>query len=245
MTLSHSHKNLQHQEHIEGILLVNKPKGKTSFSLVAALRKHLKVKKIGHAGTLDPLATGIMVMLIGKNFTKRSGEFLGRDKEYLADIHLGISTDTYDSEGEVIQRSDKVPTLEELLEGIKKFQGTMEQIPPMFSAKKIQGKRLYDLARKGIVVKREPVRVDLNTQLLSYAYPIVKLRIICSKGTYIRSIAHDLGSLLCCGAHLTALHRVRSGTFTVENCVDGAGVISSTCDVEKLLNSLISNASES
>lgn len=206
----------------EGILLINKPAGKTSFSLVRSLRRHLGVRKIGHAGTLDPFATGVMVMLVGKNFTRKSDQFLCQDKEYQAKIHLGVETDTYDCEGQVIGESDRVPTLEEIEEALKGFQGTIEQLPPMFSAKKVNGKKLYELARKGEVIERKPVKVTLHTELLSYNYPYLELHVRCSKGTYLRSIAHDLGEILETGAHLNSLIRTRSGSFRLDECLDGS-----------------------
>lgn len=205
----------------EGILLVNKPEGKTSFSLVHALRRILKVQKIGHAGTLDPLATGVMVMMVGKNYTKRSNEFLCNSKEYLAEITLGASTDTYDSEGVILQTSTYKPSKEEVLEGLKKFQGEFKQTPPMFSAKKVQGKKLYDLAREGKEIEREASLVFAEVICLKYDYPKIHLRVKCSKGTYIRSIAHDLGMILGSYAHLTALQRTRSGHFELSSCIDG------------------------
>lgn len=206
----------------EGILLINKPAGKTSFSLVRSLRRHLGVRKIGHAGTLDPFATGVMVMLVGKNFTRKSDQFLCQDKEYQAKIHLGVETDTYDCEGQVIGESDRVPTLEEIEEALKGFQGTIEQLPPMFSAKKVNGKKLYELARKGEVIERKPVKVTLHTELQSYNYPYLELHVRCSKGTYLRSIAHDLGEILETGAHLNSLIRTRSGSFRLDECLDGS-----------------------
>jgi len=205
----------------EGILLVNKPRGKTAFSLVARLRRILNVQKIGHAGTLDPFATGVMVMLIGKKYTRLSDQLLCADKEYLAQIHLGIATDSYDCDGEVLHKSDLIPTLDQIKTAIAHFQGEMEQVPPMFSAKKINGKKLYELARKGKTVERAPAKVTIKTTLLSYNYPYVNVRVSCSKGTYIRSIAHDFGNLLGCGAHLSALERTKSGSFLLEKCVDG------------------------
>lgn len=208
-------------EKIQGYLLVNKPKGKTAFTLVAALRKRLGVKTIGHAGTLDPLATGVMVMLIGRDFTKLSDQFLCQDKEYIAKLHLGIETDSYDSEGQEISKSELVPTLIDLEQALKSFQGEISQIPPMFSAKKINGQKLYHLARQGKTVARAPVKLTVQTELLSYSYPYVELRINCSKGTYIRSIAYDLGRMLGCGAHLCELSRTRSGNFKLADCIDG------------------------
>ncbi|MCE5316425.1 MAG: tRNA pseudouridine(55) synthase TruB [Parachlamydia sp.] len=209
----------------EGLLLVNKPSGKTSFSLVSTLRKLLNVRKIGHAGTLDPFATGVMVMLIGKNYTRLSDQMLCQDKEYLAEVHLGIATDTYDCDGKPTSTSPLIPTLEEIESALAHFQGEIEQQPPMFSAKKIQGKKLYELARKGKTIERPSAKVYVSTHFLNYSYPYLTLRISCSKGTYIRSIAHDLGISLGCGAHLSALQRLRSGTFRLEDCIDGSSLV--------------------
>ncbi|NNM43624.1 MAG: tRNA pseudouridine(55) synthase TruB [Chlamydiae bacterium] len=205
---------------IEGILLVNKPRGKTSFNLVSRLRFLSGISKIGHAGTLDPFATGVMVMLVGKKFTKMSDQFLGQDKEYEATVRLGIATDTFDLDGKMVSESDKIPTLSQLLEALTHFQGEILQTPPMFSAKKVQGKKLYELARKGITIERKEVPVKVETTFLSYEYPFVKLRLACSKGTYIRSIADDLGKYLQTGAHLTELTRIRSGPFLLQECVE-------------------------
>ncbi|MDE3046441.1 MAG: tRNA pseudouridine(55) synthase TruB [Verrucomicrobiota bacterium] len=202
-----------------GILLVDKAKGSPSFRLVSLLRKITQIEKIGHSGTLDPFATGLMVMLIGRDYTKRSDEFLTTEKEYQTTVHLGISTDTYDIEGQVTSRSDKVPTLCEVEVAISNFQGEISQVPPMFSAKKVQGKKLYDLARKGISIERQPVLVRVQIELLSYNYPELELRITCSKGTYIRSLAHDLGQFLGTGAHLSTLNRLRSGSFHLKDAV--------------------------
>ncbi len=205
----------------EGILLVDKPQGRTSFSLIRALRKLTGIKKIGHAGTLDPFATGVMVMLVGREYTRLSDKLLVQDKEYLANVCLGVSTDTYDCDGKVVARSKKDPSADEIRPILAKFQGEIEQIPPMFSAKKVRGKKLYELARKGEVIERRPAKVHVNTECISYTYPNLTLRIACSKGTYIRSIAHEIGELLGCGAHLSQLNRTRSGTFSLEECVDG------------------------
>ncbi len=204
-----------------GILLVNKPAGITSFHLVALLRKILGVKKIGHAGTLDPFATGVMVMLIGRDYTKLSDQLLTSNKEYIAKVHLGIETDTYDKDGQIVNESPIVPSLNDIEEAIQSFQGEIEQIPPMFSAKKINGKKLYDLARKGEVIERAPCKVTLQTEILSYVYPYLDIRVKCTKGTYIRSIAYDLGRMLGCYGHLTALQRTASGAYLLEKCLDG------------------------
>ena len=206
----------------EGILLVNKPQARTSFSLIRALRKLTGIKKIGHAGTLDPFATGVMVILIGRVYTRISSELLLQDKEYLATVSLGVTTDTYDCDGKVVANSKKIPTLEEIEQVILKFQGEIEQVPPMYSAKKVQGKKLYELARKGLTIERTPAKVQLTTEILSYNYPNLSLRVACSKGTYIRSIAHEAGQLLGCGGHLSKLNRTRSGIFSLEACIDGS-----------------------
>lgn len=230
---------LKNREEIAGILLVNKPRGKTAFSLVACLRRILHVQKIGHAGTLDPFATGVMVMLIGKKFTRQSDQFLSEDKEYLATLHLGVATDSYDCDGKILSTSTHIPSRSDIEKAIEKFQGEIEQIPPMFSAKKIAGKKLYELARKGKTIERPAAKVRVQTELLSYEYPYVKIKVTCSKGTYIRSIAHDIGLLLECGAHLTALERTRSGPFHMDACLDGALLFSGQQDAASLQTRLI------
>jgi len=204
-----------------GILLVNKPKGKTSFSLVSAARKIYQVQKIGHAGTLDPFATGVMILLIGKDYTRQSDRFLHQDKEYMATLHLGITTDSYDCEGKMLKQSSFVPSKEDILQTLSSFQGTILQTPPMFSAKKIGGKKLYELARKGIEIERKPQEVTVHIQFLSYNYPFLKIHVTCSKGTYIRSLAYDIGHLLGSGAHLSDLVRSRCGPFSLTDCMDG------------------------
>ncbi len=220
-TSSCRHSGMGTNVNYEGILLVNKPKGKTSFSLVHELRKIVKVQKIGHAGTLDPFATGVMVMLIGKKYTRMSDQFLHCDKEYEAEVKFGIATDTYDCDGKETFSSDIIPTQEQIEHALKDFQGDIDQIPPMFSAKKRGGKKLCDLAREGKTIERDPIKVNVAAELLSYQYPYLNLRIKCSKGTYVRSIGHDLGIKLGCGAHLSNLTRTRSGTFLLQDCVSG------------------------
>ncbi len=204
----------------EGILPVNKTSGTFSFSLVRQLRKIAKIKKIGHSGTLDPIASGVMVMLLGKTYTKQAPYFLTQDKEYLVKIQLGMDTDTYDKEGKIVATSSKEPTLADLEKALTHFQGDIDQIPPMFSAKKHRGKKLYELARQGKVVERPPCKITLSTHLLSYKYPYLELHIQCSKGTYIRSVAYDLGRNLGCGAHLFSLIRNRLGPFHLKDCID-------------------------
>lgn len=202
-----------------GILLVDKAVGSTSFHLVSLLRKRTGIKKIGHAGTLDPFATGLMVMLIGKEFTKKSDQFLNSDKEYIATLHLGLATDTFDTEGHPQEKSDHIPTLAQIATCLETFQGEILQTPPMFSAKKIGGKKLYELARKGITIERPPSRVTIKIALLSYEYPTLKLKVECSKGTYIRSLGHDIGLSLGCYAHLSSLQRTKSGSFSLKEAI--------------------------
>nr|CRI45795.1 tRNA pseudouridine synthase B [Chlamydia pneumoniae] len=205
----------------EGILLVDKPQGRTSFSLIRALTKLIGVKKIGHAGTLDPFATGVMVMLIGRKFTRLSDILLFEDKEYEAIAHLGTTTDSYDCDGKVAGRSKKIPSLEEVLSAAEYFQGEIQQLPPMFSAKKVQGKKLYEYARKGLSIERHHSTVQVHLQITKYEYPLLHFVVSCSKGTYIRSIAHELGTMLGCGAYLEQLRRLRSGRFSIDECIDG------------------------
>ncbi|MEN9343597.1 MAG: tRNA pseudouridine synthase [Chlamydiota bacterium] len=223
---------------LEGILPLCKPKGKTSFHMVSLFRKITTVRKIGHAGTLDPFATGVLILLIGKSFTTLSDRFLTQDKAYLATVRLGSATTTYDPEGEVTKTSAHIPTKEAIEQALPSFQGTILQTPPMFSAKKVAGKKLYELARKGISIERKAVPVTLHTTLVSYNYPDLILHIECSKGTYIRSVASDLGELLGCYAHLTELVRTRSGRITLENCCDPMQCLDPSYNWQKYLCTL-------
>jgi len=205
----------------EGILPINKSKGKSSFFFVSKIRYLCQERTVGHAGTLDPFATGVLILLVGRSFTRLASTFLHHDKAYEATIHLGIRTDSYDCDGHIIATSSLIPSLFDIEQALQQFQGTILQTPPMFSAKKIQGKRLYTLARQGIKIDRTPCQITLQTILLSYDYPLLRLAISCSKGTYIRSIAEDLGLLLGCGAHVSLLTRTQSGPYTLKDCIDG------------------------
>lgn len=218
-----------------GILPICKPKGITSFHLVAILRRLTQVRTIGHAGTLDPFATGVVILLIGKEYTKKSNLFLNQNKEYTAEVRLGIETDSYDIDGQITAESGLIPTQVQIEEALLDFQGTTLQIPPMFSAKKIEGKKLYELARKGITVERAAVPVTMHIAISKYEYPFLEIQIACSKGTYIRSLAHDLGKKLGCGAHLSGLIRTKSGTFSLDDCCDGAQLNNSSYDWRKYL----------
>jgi len=212
--------NLVAAKEMEGVLLVDKPKGLTSHDVVYRLRRKLSMKKIGHAGTLDPMATGLLVMLIGKA-TRISQYLMSVDKAYEGEATLGVVTDSQDAEGEVLT-SLPVPELTEaqILDVMKGFLGDQYQTPPMHSAIKIDGVPLYKLARKGEEVEREPrfIRV-MAFDLLSFAPPKLTFRLLCTKGTYVRTIAHDLGGKLGCGAHLSALRRTASGQFNIAQCL--------------------------
>lgn len=200
-----------------GFLNVYKPKGKTSHDVVAILRRITKIKQIGHTGTLDPFAEGVLPICIGK--ATRLIEYLNDDKAYIGTVQLGKSTTTYDLEGETVKVSDKTPDLEEIENELKNFRGDIEQLPPIYSAIKVNGKKLYEYARKGEEVEIKPRSVNISElKILNYDQEnrILELYIKCSKGTYIRSIAHDLGKNLRCFGHLIKLVRVKAGDFEVE-----------------------------
>ena len=192
----------QQVQSLSGIALIDKPLHKSSFYLVSFLRKLTGVRCIGHAGTLDPFATGVMVLLIGKPFTRLSNQFIQEDKEYIARLKLGETTDTYDLEGSILNTSDLEPSLLQIENAIAKMQGAMSQTPPMFSAKKVNGKKLYELARAGKTIERAPKTIHIQTELLSYSYPYLDFKVTCSSGTYIRSIGHDIGQMLVVEATL-------------------------------------------
>lgn len=190
----------------------------TSHDVVDVLRKITGIKKIGHGGTLDPFATGLLVLGIGRKATKMLGKFQKFDKEYLAKIKLGSTSDTYDREGKIQERKiEKIPTFEEVQSVINTFQGEIEQIPPPFSAKKIGGKKAYQFARKGILIKLKPQKIIIyEIKILRYAFPFLEIKVRCSSGTYIRSLAHDIGEKLGCGAYLEELQRTRIGKFSLK-----------------------------
>lgn len=198
-------------------LLIDKPSGPTSHDMVDFVRRLVGIKKVGHAGTLDPFATGLLILGIGRA-TKKLGEFVGLDKVYEATVRLGATSDTYDRTGKINVLKDKNITTEEIKSVLQKFTGQIEQIPPMFSAKKVAGKKLYELARKGIEIERKPINVTIfENTILDYQYPKLVLRISCSSGTYIRSLAHDIGKVLGTGAYLEELRRTNIGHFDVKN----------------------------
>lgn len=203
-----------------GFLNIYKPKGKTSHDVVAILRRITKVKQIGHTGTLDPFAEGVLPICIGK--ATRLIEYLKDDKAYVATVQFGSATDTYDLEGETTKTSDLIPSLDEIEAKLDDFRGEIEQTPPIYSAIKVNGKKLYEYARAGEQVEVKTRKVCISElKLLEYNQKAktLELYIACSKGTYIRSIANDLGEKLGCFGHLIKLVRVQAGDFVVEDAI--------------------------
>ncbi len=216
-----------------GFLNVYKPKGKTSHDVVAILRRITKIKQIGHTGTLDPFAEGVLPICIGKS--TRLIEYLKDDKAYVATVQLGKSTTTYDIEGEVVNSSDKKVAIDDILPELEKFRGEIEQLPPIYSAIKVNGKKLYEYARKGEVVEIKPRKVFINElSIINFDYELqqLELRIDCSKGTYIRSIANDLGEILGVYGHLIKLVRVKAGNFLINSALK-LEEINTKDDIEK------------
>jgi tRNA pseudouridine55 synthase len=202
---------------LEGVLLVDKPGGFTSHDVVARLRRKLAMKRIGHAGTLDPMATGLLIILVGKA-TRISQYLTNLDKEYEGTIELGKVTNSQDADGEVLETRPVPPLTEEQVRTVmQSFLGDQYQTPPMFSAIKVGGVPLYKMARRGEEVEREPrfIRVA-GYELTRFAPPQLGFRLRCSKGTYVRTLAHDLGQKLGCGAHLCALRRTATDKFRIE-----------------------------
>ncbi len=201
---------------LDGALLIDKPSGPTSHDVVDAIRRRFGIKKVGHCGTLDPNATGLLIIVLGRG-TKLSEKLMGDDKVYEGTIKFGESTDSYDADGELVASLPVPPmTLEELNETAALFIGDQMQVPPMVSAIKKNGVPLYKLARKGVEVEREPRLVHIyNFRFTAYQEPIGTFKLASTKGTYVRSIAHDLGQKLGCGAHLATLRRSVSGKFDV------------------------------
>jgi len=204
---------------ISGILNVNKPSGMTSHDVVDRVRRILRQRRVGHAGTLDPLATGVLLVCVGQ--ATRLAEYLvDTTKVYRARLRLGLTTDTHDAEGKVVAEAPVQATEEEVRRVLANFLGSLEQVPPMYSALKHQGTPLYKLARQSIEVEREPRRVEIHELLLEdWSPPQLTIRIACSSGTYIRALARDLGQALGCGAHVAALTRLACGPFTLEEAI--------------------------
>jgi len=204
---------------IDGALLVDKPLGVTSNFALQRVKRLLAAKKAGHAGTLDPLASGLLIALFGEA-TKFAGLLLDSDKEYLATLKLGETTATGDAEGEILKSSPVQVSTGELREVLKRFQGEIDQVPPMHSALKRDGVPLYKLARRGESVERKPRRVRiLELEILDFQKPVLNIRVRSSKGTYVRTLAEDIGAALGCGAHLAGLRRTASGRFRVDDAI--------------------------
>lgn len=213
-----------------GAFLIDKPVGASSFYMVRKVRKALGMKKVGHAGTLDPFATGLLIICAGRPATKMISRIQDGEKEYLATLRLGMETTTLDPEGEVTATRSIGSLSESVLERcLQKFRGQQQQVPPIYSALKHKGKPLYHYARKGIEIQKPPRTVMLHDLErvdtagdISDENPYLRIRVVCSKGTYIRTLGADIGHDLGCGAYLTALRRVRSGCFHVRDSVDGS-----------------------
>jgi tRNA pseudouridine55 synthase len=200
------------------VLLINKPYKWTSFEVIRKTRAFTKVKKVGHAGTLDPLATGLLIVCTGK-FTKRINEYMACEKEYTGTIILGATTPTFDLESEPVNQKDSSNiTVEQIKNAVKTFTGEIMQVPPMHSAIKKDGKRVYELARRGETIELAPRKLFIKEfEITAIEMPVVHFRVVCSTGTYIRSLANDLGAVLGCGGHLSSLCRTRIGEFNLDN----------------------------
>src|SRR2546427_4013498 len=214
---------------LDGAILIDKPAGPTSHDVVDAIRRRFQIKKVGHCGTLDPNATGLLIIVLGRG-TKLSEKLMSDDKVYEGAMKFGETTNSYDADGEIVASLPVPPlTLEQLNEAASPFIGDQMQTPPMVSAVKKGGVPLYKLARKGIEVEREPRLVHIyNFRFTVYKEPVGQFRLACTKGTYVRSVAHDLGQKLGCGAHLAALRRVTSGKFEVAQATPLAEILKLT-----------------
>jgi tRNA pseudouridine55 synthase len=213
---------------MKGLLYINKQEGWTSFDVVNYVRKMVaglenrkaRTVKVGHTGTLDPAATGLLVLAVGKEFTRQMPQLMKQDKTYEVEITLGKTSTTGDREGEIVEKNDRKPTLEEAEAVLRSFLGESEQVPPQFSAIKVEGKRAYDMARAGkrVELKARPIRID-TIELAEYSYPILRFSCRVSSGTYIRSLAEDIGLKLGTGAYMSALHRTSIGAVTIAQAV--------------------------
>lgn len=222
---------------LDGAILIDKPAGPTSHDVVDAIRRKFGIKKVGHCGTLDPNATGLLIIVLGRG-TKLSERLMGDDKVYEGTMKFGESTDSYDADGELVSSLPVPPmTLEQLNEEAAKFIGDQMQVPPMVSAIKKGGVPLYKLARKGVEVEREPRLIHIyNFRFTEYTEPLGAFKLACTKGTYVRSVAHDLGQKLGCGAHLATLRRSVSGKFDVADAKTLDEILNlSTAQLEKLV----------
>ena len=202
-------------------ILINKPSGPTSHDVIDQLRRITDIKKIGHAGTLDPFASGLLFIAISRESTRELQNFVGLDKEYIATLKLGAVSNSQDRTGEIEKVKDDINLTEkEIKDVLDKFTGKQEQIPPMFSAKKVKGKKLYNLARKGIEIERKPSSIEIyDIQLLEFKDSKLVIKVKCSSGTYIRTLAHDIGQTLGCGVYLEELERTKIGEYELDNSI--------------------------
>lgn len=214
---------------LDGAVLIDKPAGPTSHDVVDKVRRHFGMKKVGHCGTLDPGATGLLILVLGRG-TKLSEKLMSDDKVYEGTIKFGETTDSYDADGQLVASLPVPPlTLEQLNETASQFVGDQMQTPPMVSAVKIAGVPLYKLARKGIEIPREARLIHIyNFRFATYVEPLATFRLACTKGTYVRTVAHELGQKVGCGAHLASLRRVSSGKFAVADAVPLAELLKLT-----------------
>nr|WP_308633092.1 tRNA pseudouridine(55) synthase TruB [Massilia norwichensis] len=204
---------------VDGVLLIDKPVGLSSNDALTKVKRIVNAKKAGHTGTLDPFATGLLPLCFGEA-TKFSQDLLEADKTYLATVHLGITTTTGDTEGEVLETRDVDVTTEQIEAALARFRGPILQVPPMYSALKRDGKALYEYAREGVTLEREARPVTIHElEMVAIAAPFLTIRVKCSKGTYVRVLGEDIGAHLGCGAHLSALRRVQVGELTTANMV--------------------------
>ncbi len=220
-----------------GVLLIDKPVGPTSFRIVQQVRRGIGIRKVGHAGTLDPFASGLLVVCVGRPATRIISSLMEGEKEYEAILQLGIETDTQDLTGKVIaEKQFEALEPDSVNACLEQFTGELMQTPPQYSALKHKGKPLYYYARKGIKVEKEPRKIQIREiELLSLDNESMQIRVVCSKGTYIRTLAADIGRFLGCGAHLTGLRRLRSGRFTTEEALKGSDLVGERQQVLKLL----------
>ncbi len=205
----------------DGILLLNKPIGPTSHDMVAKIRRLTGQKTVGHAGTLDPFAEGLLIVLVGRDATKRQAEFLGLDKSYEAEFILGATSNTEDPTGEIVLKTDYIrPTIEQINEALAHFTGNFDQMPSAFSAKKIKGQKAYDIARAGGTPELQPKNITIHSlDLIDYAWPTLHIRTSVSSGTYIRALARDIGERLGCGAYVNKLKRTSIGDFKLDGTI--------------------------
>ncbi|MDD3906334.1 MAG: tRNA pseudouridine(55) synthase TruB [Candidatus Omnitrophica bacterium] len=205
---------------MDGVLIVNKAQGMTSHDVVDLVRRRFRIKKAGHAGTLDPMATGVLVLLIGA-YTKLSGQLMSEEKEYEGSLILGASSETGDAWGKITPSGVSVDfSDDEIRAAFDNFLGEIEQFPPMYSSVKINGRKLYELARKGVSVQAPARKITIkNIEVTRIALPEVFFKLTCSKGTYVRQLSSDIGSHLGCGAYMASLNRTRSGKFVIDEAI--------------------------